>query len=83
MDPKKLQDFTEEELDSLKKDIILFSLLNTKDYLHAVLGNPDTSQEDLELAHKLSLVIDYFLDKDYPESPKDLPISKPNWNDDK
>lgn len=70
----------DKELKAIKKDIILFSYLTTKDYLKdTVLASPNITEEDRSLAEDLIFFIDCFIKEDYPD--KADKISKPNWNE--
>lgn len=70
---------TKNDIEQVKKDVILFSYLTTKDYLKDILSSPNLDEEDRSLAEDLIFFIDCFIKQDY--SDKSENISKPNWNE--
>lgn len=71
---------TKKEFTEFKKEVILFSLLNTRDYLeNQVLPAEGLTSEDKSTAEDMLFFINWVIKEDYPEKAEK--ISKPNWNE--
>lgn len=75
-----MKHLSKKELQQFKGEVILFSLLNTKDYLeNQVLPSEDLTPEDRSTAEDMLFFIKWVIKEDYPE--KSETISKPNWDE--
>lgn len=71
---------SKKDREQFKKEVILFSLLSTRDYLeNQVLPSEDLTPEDRSTAEDMLFFINWIIKEDYSE--KSETISKPNWDE--